>query len=381
MTKTIKILLTALIPCVLILGFFGFLPNESHEVLAQSQQTISFNAGPPSMVNGGTYSIVGTPGNRTFYYLVIAHYPRGVMWASSPTNVFIRVDRAPATIDGSNYVRLSWNPISAIQTATGPDTGLYYYSVIRLTSPYFTGSCNACLVATNITTNTTIDQTNVLVTNHSVGQAIQSVSAQLNLDNTNDNVPELKFLSPNATMRFSIPMQEFFNPTGTGTTQIILRDGPNQTCTGSQTSDLLQTFSYSAVFMSGIDCRGDYFVMDNTGTSKKVSMAAATAGFFQASSDSDYCWSDQLDINNTSSVIDLCLSRSAQNVLEINTGTLGTTADLSNRRIQLHTAAEPTCNVANRGMIDYVAGGAGVADTIRICLKNNMDMYAWTALN
>lgn len=41
---------------------------------------------------------------------------------------------------------------------------------------------------------------------------------------------------------------------------------------------------------------------------------------------------------------------------------------------------EPTCSSTHRGKIIFVQGGAGVADTLRICKKDSGDAYAWTAL-
>lgn len=48
--------------------------------------------------------------------------------------------------------------------------------------------------------------------------------------------------------------------------------------------------------------------------------------------------------------------------------------------LQLTNTAEPTCDATTRGMVVYVAGGAGVADTLRVCRKDAGDVYAWTAL-
>lgn len=39
--------------------------------------------------------------------------------------------------------------------------------------------------------------------------------------------------------------------------------------------------------------------------------------------------------------------------------------------------AKPTCAVAYRGMHVYVPGGAGVADTYEVCMKDASDAYAW----
>lgn len=48
--------------------------------------------------------------------------------------------------------------------------------------------------------------------------------------------------------------------------------------------------------------------------------------------------------------------------------------------MQFATGTEPTCNAGNKGAVVYVAGGAGVADTLRICSKDAADAYAYRAL-
>lgn len=48
--------------------------------------------------------------------------------------------------------------------------------------------------------------------------------------------------------------------------------------------------------------------------------------------------------------------------------------------VQLDPDTEPTANLANAGKIIYTAGGAGVADMVRICLKNDDDTYSWFPL-
>lgn len=44
------------------------------------------------------------------------------------------------------------------------------------------------------------------------------------------------------------------------------------------------------------------------------------------------------------------------------------------------TASRPTANVANRGRIWIVQGGAGVADTLQVCVKNSSDAYVWVTV-
>jgi hypothetical protein len=41
------------------------------------------------------------------------------------------------------------------------------------------------------------------------------------------------------------------------------------------------------------------------------------------------------------------------------------------------TGTQPTCEVATRGMLWYVQGATGVADTFQVCMKNSSDVYAW----
>ena len=48
--------------------------------------------------------------------------------------------------------------------------------------------------------------------------------------------------------------------------------------------------------------------------------------------------------------------------------------------VQLTTGSKPTCNSTTRGTFWYVAGGAGVADTMEVCRKDAADSYAWVSI-
>jgi hypothetical protein len=48
--------------------------------------------------------------------------------------------------------------------------------------------------------------------------------------------------------------------------------------------------------------------------------------------------------------------------------------------VRLRNNAEPTCNLANSGAFVRVAGGAGVADTLRLCAKKADDTYAYVTV-
>jgi hypothetical protein len=47
---------------------------------------------------------------------------------------------------------------------------------------------------------------------------------------------------------------------------------------------------------------------------------------------------------------------------------------------QFTNQAEATCNSGNRGRVTVVTGAGGVADTLRACLKDASDSYAWRPL-
>jgi hypothetical protein len=49
-------------------------------------------------------------------------------------------------------------------------------------------------------------------------------------------------------------------------------------------------------------------------------------------------------------------------------------------RFQINDGLEPACAVAVRGFVVFVQGGAGVADTLRVCTKDGADAYGWRAL-
>lgn len=57
-------------------------------------------------------------------------------------------------------------------------------------------------------------------------------------------------------------------------------------------------------------------------------------------------------------------------------------ANTSHRAMQFLDpgVARPTCIEAKRGWLWYENGGAGVADTVSICVKDETDTYAWVGL-
>lgn len=67
------------------------------------------------------------------------------------------------------------------------------------------------------------------------------------------------------------------------------------------------------------------------------------------------------------------------------TMTLNSTAGLTDvltvgNAVQLTTGTRPTCDATYRGTFWYVAGGAGVQDTVTVCAKSSADVYAWRTI-
>ena len=48
--------------------------------------------------------------------------------------------------------------------------------------------------------------------------------------------------------------------------------------------------------------------------------------------------------------------------------------------LQLTSGSKPTCDSTKRGLLWFVAGGAGVSDTLEVCRKNSSDVYGWVSL-
>jgi hypothetical protein len=49
-------------------------------------------------------------------------------------------------------------------------------------------------------------------------------------------------------------------------------------------------------------------------------------------------------------------------------------------RVNRGNVAKPACAAGTRGLLWYIEGGAGVADTYEACVKDAADNYAWTSV-
>lgn len=57
-----------------------------------------------------------------------------------------------------------------------------------------------------------------------------------------------------------------------------------------------------------------------------------------------------------------------------------TSTEMVVKALQLGGGVLPTCDAASRGQFWYVPGGAGVADTVSVCAKDNTDVYDWRTI-
>lgn len=56
-------------------------------------------------------------------------------------------------------------------------------------------------------------------------------------------------------------------------------------------------------------------------------------------------------------------------------------ANISGRAMDFEDpGTQPTCDVNKRGWVWMEEGGAGVADTLSMCLKDAADVYAWVTI-
>lgn len=125
--------------------------------MGQGQQITAsqyiMNSGIPTGISSASATIVGNPGNTTYYYWVIADTEYGYVYPNAP----IIVRNAPNVLSVSNYVRLDWTP---------SPFGLFRgFVVIRTTSNQQPNvACTACAIsASYLTVNAINDDGTALV--------------------------------------------------------------------------------------------------------------------------------------------------------------------------------------------------------------------------
>ncbi len=154
---------------------------------ASAQQTpvgpgVAFSQTAPQPVPFSTATVgAGTPGGTTYYYWVMTKYPSG---QSAPPVAPAAISNAPNTLNGSNYVTVSW-----VQVANASS-----YDVLRTTGPNFPGSCSGCVVATG-QTGASVNDTGAALGNYTY-TPVSDARAYLTLDNVNYATPEVVHTNP-----------------------------------------------------------------------------------------------------------------------------------------------------------------------------------------
>ena len=168
----------------------------------------------------------------------------------------------------------------------------------------------------------------------------------------------------------------------TGSTSLVVRAG------AGQSSNNLQTWQNSAgtavaalsptsgAFLSVGGFNQYYTTM---GGSRAVAIYADSGptGYVLMSSDTRQQWTSATGLGGST---DLSLSRASANVLQVGDGSANSNGTIVARIHTWANGTEGTCDATLRGQVVMVQGGAGVADTFRICRKDAANAYAWTAL-
>src|ERR1041385_432565 len=107
---------------------------------------------------------------------------------------------------------------------------------------------------------------------------------------------------------------------------------------------------------------------------KRTTDSGPTGSFIQFQNQSATSDLFKVDVSgNTTVGGTLTMSTGTDGILTVSSGGAG-------GGVQLTTGSKPTCSASTRGLIWYVAGGSGVADSAEICAKSSSDVYAYRAI-
>ena len=163
----------------------------------------------------------------------------------------------------------------------------------------------------------------------------------------------------------------------TGSTSLVVRAG------AGQGSNNLQTWQNSGgtamASVRGSD--GALFApILSTFDTQTAGISTSTAGHANGvnlNSSALTAWSSTSSWFGTK---DLSLSRASANTLQVGDGSANSNGTILARIYTWANGTEGTCDATLRGQVVMVQGGAGVADTFRVCRKDAANAYAWTAL-
>lgn len=162
----------------------------------------------PQAVNPNTVSCTtsGTAGTTTYYYWVGALYAQGAVFIAQPCVV----NTANATLSGSNYDVISWQPVSV------PSNVSINYVVLRSTTNAFPGGGTTAVTASTSSTSVN-DQSNTL--NAYTYTPAQGFNGQLLVDNVSSAAPYVN-ISGSPAAGLKVAGSQVIDPTGAITTGV-----------------------------------------------------------------------------------------------------------------------------------------------------------------
>jgi len=209
---------------------------------------------------------------------------------------------------------------------------------------------------------------NITANHHNVlKDEIKAIETLLSTNGT--AIPGLAGLNKfSCTTAPDVLCQLYDDTASTGVSRFAIQAGANQ---GTNNLALFQDVAGNA--MSGVGAGGQVFTVKSG-----VQKIALYQESLLLTSDSGVAYKSATDINGGGS-FDLRLGRAAAGVLVVDDGA-GNPRDAKLRNLQQTNNTEPTCDSSSRGTYNYTAGGAGVADILRVCIKDATDTYAWVPI-
>jgi hypothetical protein len=175
--------------------------------------------------------------------------------------------------------------------------------------------------------------------------------------NASDSRAGITIKSNNQAINFNIGIS--------GVTPLIYTTGalPINFGTDNNTNDLVINTSHSVLINNGNVGIGT--VTFGTSANKILAIGAGTA---PTTSPADIAQLWVKDINAVAGQAGIHIMDETGGTYKIGAG------------ISWASFAEPTCAAGIRGTVNYVAGGAGVVDTFRVCTKDAANAYAWRVI-
>jgi hypothetical protein len=154
-----------------------------------------------------------------------------------------------------------------------------------------------------------------------------------------------------------------------GSTSLVVRAGAGQGGNNLTTWQNSGGTEVARVNAGGGFAAQEFFNLTNTFYQNGVNVDVGSGGIYRFAS-----------IASQGGTKDLSLSRASANTLQVGDGSANSNGTILARIYTWANGTEGTCDATLRGQVVMVQGGAGVADTFRVCRKDAANAYAWTAL-